>query len=65
MAYYRRGEKQDFLVAGNFTEEEKSILINDTKETEVILSNDQIDWKDEKLVIKPFQVVVVRCQKGN
>ena len=65
MAYYRRGEKQDFLIAGNFTEEEKSILINDTKETEVILSNDQIDWKDEKLVIKPFQVVVVRCQKGN
>lgn len=65
MAYYRRGEKQDFLIAGNFTEEEKRISENDTKEMEVILTNDRIEWKEKELIIKPFQVVVLRYQKGN
>ena len=63
MAYFRRGEKQDFLVAGNFTKEEKRILGNDTKEAEVILTNDELMREDRELIIKPFQVVVLRFQK--
>lgn len=59
MAYFRKGEKQDILVAGNFLKEEKYIGIPMEKVKKLLLSNDSVEWKDEQLVLKPFQVVVL------
>lgn len=61
MAYFRRGQLQDILVAGNFSKEPKCIEIPDMlkKSEEVLLSNDQVEWKENQLILKPFQVVVL------
>ena len=61
MAYFRRGQLQDILVAGNFMEEEKRIEIPEMmeKSENVLLSNEQVEWSGNQLVLKPFQVVVL------
>lgn len=62
MAYYRRGQEQDILVAGNFLEEAKEIEIQETIE-EVLLSNDVVIFQENKLVLQAFQVVVLHLNK--
>ena len=62
MAYYRRGQEQDILVAGNFLEEAKEIEIQEKIE-EVLLSNDIVIFQENKLVLQAFQVVVLHLNK--
>ena len=62
MAYYRRGKKEDILVAGNFLEEAKEIEIRENIK-EVLLSNDIVTLKENKLVLQAFQVVVLHLNK--
>ena len=58
MAYYRRGQEHDILVVGNFLETVKEIEIpNEIKE--VLISNDIVTVQENKLVLQPFQVVVL------
>lgn len=61
MAYFRRGQRQDILVLGNFLEEEKKIEIPELlkKSEEVLLSNAEVVWEDGLVLLKPFQVVVL------
>ena len=61
MAYFRRGQLQDILVCGNFLNEVRYIEISEMmKKTEkVLLSNDQVEWAENQLILKPFQVVVL------
>lgn len=61
MAYFRRGQLQDILVVGNFTAESKSVEIQEIvkKSETVLLSNDQEEWEENQLILKPFQVVVL------
>ena len=65
MAYFRKGEKQDVLIAGNFLEEEKQIEITELteKSVKVLLSNDEVKWEGGQLILKPFQVVVLNLSE--
>ena len=46
-------------MAGNFLEEEKVVPLQDSREKQVLLSNADVDWAGESLILKPFQVVVL------
>lgn len=61
MAYFRRGLKQDILVAGNFLGTTKTIEISEmlTKSEKILLSNDDVELQENQLVLKPYQVVVL------
>ena len=59
MAYFRKGDRQDIFVAGNFLEEERIVPLQDSREKQVLLSNADVDWAGESLILKPFQVVVL------
>ena len=59
MAYFRKGDRQDIFVAGNFLEEEKVVPLQDPREKQVLLSNADVAWAGEGLILKPFQVVVL------
>ena len=62
MAYYRRGQNKDILVAGNFLEEVKEIEVKENIK-EVLLSNDIVTLEENKLLLQPFQVVVLNVEK--
>ena len=59
MAYFRKGDRQDIFVAGNFLEEEKVVPLQDPREKQILLSNASVEWEGENLILKPFQVVVM------
>lgn len=61
MAYFRRGQLQDILVAGNFSDASKCVEIKEmlNKSERILLSNDSVEWEDNRLLLKPFQVVVL------
>lgn len=78
MAYFRRGEKQDILVLGNFNEKEYRLELQDVKGKEVLalLDNYETGRLDEKKLVlegvcllQPLQAVVLcildkdACQK--
>lgn len=61
MAYFRRGNGQDILVAGNFGTEERRLWIDGAagKNCRVLLSNDKAVKMDERgLVLQGLQVVI-------
>ena len=62
MAYFRKGEKQDVFVAGNFLEEERIVPLQEQREKRVLLSNASVEWEGENLRLKPFQVVVMSLE---
>ena len=62
MAYFRKGEKQDILVVGNFLAEERQVPLADKRQKKELLSNASVEWTADKLVLKPFQVVVLSLE---
>ena len=62
MAYFRVGQGQRILVAGNFGQEAKRIRIAgmDWEKCQVLLSNDKVvDGNGDELLLQGLQVVVV------
>ncbi len=60
MAYYRRSDKQTILVAGNFTQEERTLWIDEIDErSQVLLSNDKsVKLEKKRIVLQGLQVVI-------
>ena len=61
MAYFRRWQKQDVLVAGNFGDEAKELEIPSAfaEPERILLANAPVEFKGSSLVLQPFQVAVL------
>lgn len=71
MAYFRRGEKQDIFVAGNFNSDSRRIALDEWrgKRASVLLDNygktpgEEIIGEDGSLTLKPQQAVVLVVER--
>ena len=59
MAYFRRGEGQDLLVAGNFQKDKQDMALPGTVKTVLINNLEKFDAQDGVLHLDPWQFVVL------
>ena len=61
LAYYRIGEYHKILVLANYQEKEYQISLEDEIK-EIVLSNyEEVEIKEGKVILKPYEVVVLQC----